>query len=53
MKYIKSFNFFEAVIVPNVSDVTNPFISNYQEAVEYGIQNGFDVVEYDEFYESL
>jgi hypothetical protein len=52
MKYLKKFKLFEAVIMPPQSE-NNPLIRSYEDAVEYGQQEDFDVVEYDEFYNSL
>lgn len=52
MKKIKSFKQFEAVIMPPKSE-NNMNIRSYEDAVEYGRQREFDVVEYDEFYNSL
>lgn len=52
MRYIKSFKTYESVIVP---DQTNSVlvINNLNDLKKYGDQNGFDVVEYDDFYNSL
>ena len=49
MKYLKKF---EAVIVPDKID-NDKEITSFDELIEYGNQNDFDVVEYDEFYNSL
>ncbi len=50
MKYIKKFN--EALIHP--PKLENDFIINsFDDLVEYGIQNDFDVFEYNEFFDSL
>jgi hypothetical protein len=50
MKYLKTFN--EAVIHP--PKLENDFIINsFDDLVEYGNQNNFDVVNYDNFYNSL
>jgi hypothetical protein len=55
MKYIKSFlEINESVITPE--EITNPnrrIVTTFEDLVEYGIENNFDVVEYDEFYNSL
>jgi hypothetical protein len=49
MKYLKRF---EAVIIPN--KIENDYnIRTFGDLVEYGRINDFDVVEYDEFYNSL
>lgn len=52
MKHLKSFSLFEAVIIPSKAN-DNREISNYKELVEYGKDNGFDVVVYEDFYKSL
>ena len=52
MKHLKHFKIFEAVIMPSKIE-SNSIVSSFESAVEYGIQNDFDVVEYDEFYNSL
>ena len=52
MKYIKNFSLFEAVIMPN--KIESDFqIRSIEDAIDYGRQNDFDVVGYDEFYNSL
>jgi hypothetical protein len=52
MKHLKKFNLFEAVIIPNkIKDDRE--IYNYNQLVDYGKDNGFDVVLYEEFYKSL
>ena len=52
MKHLKPFKVFEAVIIPQ--KLENDFVINsFEDLVEYGNQNDFDVVEYDEFYDSL
>lgn len=49
MRYLKKF---EAVIMPDsVND--DSIVNSFQSAVEFGSKNNFDVVEYDEFYNSL
>lgn len=52
MKYLKRFELFEAIIIPQKieSDLT---INSFEDLIEYGKQNNFDVVDYDEFYNSL
>jgi hypothetical protein len=52
MKHLKHFKIFEAVIMPSKIE-SNSEIHSFESAVEYGIENDFDVVEYDEFYNSL
>lgn len=52
MKYLKSFKIYELVIIPDKVDVDMP-INNLNDLKEYGKANKFDVVEYDEFYNSL
>lgn len=52
MKHLKDFKLFEAVIMPSKIE-SNSMVNSFESAVEYGIQNDFDVVEYDEFYNSL
>lgn len=52
MKYIKKFELFEAVIIPSKID-DNSKVNSFQSAKEFGDKNGFDVVDYDEFYNSL
>jgi len=52
MKYLKPYNLFEAIIIPQKVE-SDLLISSFEDLVEYGIQNEFDVVEYDEFYNSL
>lgn len=49
MKYLKRF---EAIIVPDKIE-NNKEITSFDELIEYGLENDFDVVEYDEFYNSL
>lgn len=52
MKHIKKYKTFEAVIIP--SKLESDFeINTFENLVEYGNQNDFDVVEYDAFYTSL
>lgn len=52
MKHIKSFRIYESVIVPDKID-NDMQIRNIDDLIEYGNKSGFDVVEYDEFYNSL
>jgi len=52
MKHLKDFKLFEAVIMPPKIE-SNSMVNSFESAIEYGIQNDFDVVEYDEFYNSL
>ena len=52
MKHLKTFNIFEAVIMP--AKIEDDFqVNSFESAVEFGQRNDFDVVEYDEFYNSL
>ena len=52
MKYLKRYKIFEAVIHP--PKLENDFqVHSFRDLVEYGNQNNFDVVEYQEFYDSL
>jgi len=52
MKHLKPFNIFEAVIMPtSIEDDSQ--VNSFESAVEFGQRNDFDVVEYDEFYNSL
>ena len=52
MKYLKKFELFEAVIIPSKIDDNAP-VNSFESAVEFGNRNGFDVVNYDDFYNSL
>ena len=52
MKHLRSFKTYESIIVPNLIN-SNLEIDSYSDLVKYGKENGFDVVEYDEFYKSL
>jgi len=52
MKHLKGFKIFEAVIIPQKLE-SDLIINSFDSLVEYGTQNGFDVVEFDEFYNSL
>lgn len=52
MKYIKDFRMFEAVIMPTVLN-NNSVVNSFESLVRYGHENNFDVVNYDEFYNSL
>jgi hypothetical protein len=50
MKFLKSFN--EAVIIPQKIE-DNSLVNSFESAKKFGESNGFDVVNYDEFYNSL
>ncbi len=52
MKHLKPFNIFEAVIMPTPIE-DNAQVNSFESAVEFGQRNDFDVVDYDEFYNSL
>lgn len=52
MKYLKNFEIFEAVIMPSKIEDNDP-VNSFESAVEFGQRNDFDVVGYDEFYNSL
>ncbi len=52
MKHLKNFKLFEAVIMPPKSE-NNIAIRSYEDAIQYGQQQDFDVVQYDEFFDSL
>jgi hypothetical protein len=52
MKHIKEFGLFEAVIMPSKIEDDAP-VNSFESAVEFGQRNGFEVVDYDEFYDSL
>lgn len=52
MKHLKTFNLFEAVIIPSKIE-DNALVNSFESAVEFGQRNDFDVVGYDEFYDSL
>jgi hypothetical protein len=52
MKYLKKFELFEAVIIPSKIE-DNSVVNSFESVVEFGQRNDFDVVEYDEFYNSL
>lgn len=52
MKHIKGFGLFEAVIMPSTIEDDAP-VNSFESAVEFGKRNGFEVVDYDEFYNSL
>lgn len=52
MRYIKKFKIYEAVIIPNKLD-NKSVVNSFDSLVEYGANNDFNVVEYDEFYNSL
>jgi len=52
MKHLKPFNIFEAVIMPTPIEDKAP-VNSFESAKEFGERNGFDVVGYDEFFNSL
>ena len=52
MKHLKPFNIFEAVIIP-VPIEDDAQVNSFESAVEFGQRNDFDVVNYDEFYNTL
>jgi len=52
MKHLKLFNIFEAVIMPTPIE-DNADVNSFESAVAFGQRNDFDVVDYDEFYNSL
>lgn len=52
MKYLKTFRLYESIIVPDMIE-SDMEIESYDDLVKYGEENGFDVVEYGEFYSSL
>ncbi len=52
MKFIKTFKVFEAVIVPQTNN-NNSVVNSFESLIRYGQENEFDVVNYDEFYNSL
>jgi hypothetical protein len=52
MKYIKDFRMFEAVIMPQKID-SDSVVNSFESLVSYGEENGFDVVDYNGFYNSL
>lgn len=52
MKHIKLFKLFEAVIMPSKIE-DDAIVNSFESAVEFGQRNDFDVVDYDEFYNSL
>lgn len=52
MKYLKNFEIFEAVIIPSKIEDNSP-VNSFESAVEFGQRHNFDVVNYDEFYNSL
>lgn len=52
MKHLKKFELFEAVIMPDKIEDNSP-VNSFQSAKEFGEKHGFDVVGYDEFYNSL
>jgi hypothetical protein len=52
MNIIKSFKKFESVIVPQKIK-NNSVVNSFESLIRYGQENEFDVVNYDEFYNSL
>lgn len=52
MKNLHNFKTFEAVIMP-IIPLNNSQIRNMSDLKKYGEENDFDVVNYDEFYDSL
>lgn len=52
MKHLKPFNIFEAVIMPTAIE-DDAQVNSFESAVQFGQRNDFDVVDYDEFYNSL
>jgi len=53
MKHLRKFELFEAVIIPEELNTRGAQFRSYQDVVSFGQENGFDVVNYDEFYNSL
>lgn len=53
MKYLQTFKKYEAIIIPNKIKKNNDYIDSFESLVKYGEDNGFDVVNYDDFYNSL
>jgi hypothetical protein len=52
MKHLTPFKIFEAVIIPTpIEDNAN--VNSFESAVAFGQRNDFDVVDYDEFYNTL
>jgi hypothetical protein len=52
MKHIKNFKIFEAIILPQKIE-NNSIVNSFESLVRYGQQNDFDVVNYNDFYNSL
>ena len=52
MKHLKSYKIFEAVIMPSTIEDDGQ-VDSFESAIAFGERNDFDVVEYDEFYNSL
>ena len=52
MRYIKKFGIVESIIVPDLID-NDVLINSFSDLIQYGKNNRFDVVHYDEFYGSL
>jgi hypothetical protein len=53
MKHIKSYKIFEAVIMPHKIENSLIVVNSFESLVRYGQQNDFDVVNYNDFYNSL
>lgn len=53
MKHLKQFKIFEAIIMPDKLDDDARQIRSFEDAVRFGEENGFDVVDYYTFYNSL
>jgi hypothetical protein len=53
MIYLKYFKLFEAVIIPPKLDHGQSRFNSYDDVVNFGRENDFDVVGYDKFYSSL
>ena len=52
MNHLKKYKIFEAVIMPKKLD-NNSTVNSFETLEKYGIENGFDTVDYDKFYNSL
>ena len=53
MKHINNFKSFEAIIIPDRVQSNHQRFGNFEDLVEYGNENGFDVVRYEDFLNSL
>ncbi len=53
MKHLKQFKLFEAVIIPSEIKKFDGEIRSFEDALRFGEENDFDVVDYDTFYNSL